>query len=120
METKIIYQPTPCVKFHDEWFDARNVIDGLYQFLGESPEGSSIWDALRDYEIELDSKLLKMLVNDGIIHHEIGERASKRYWIADGKTDTIKDMINELRNFVAVYHNNIKTNQLKQLEKGSI
>lgn len=108
METKIIYQPTPCVKFHDEWFDARNVIDGLYQFLGESPEGSSIWDALRDYEIELDSKLLKMLVDDGIIHHEIGERASKRYWIADGKTDTIKDMLIELRNFIAVYKNNIK------------
>lgn len=103
METKIIYEPVPCVKYHNEWFDARNVIDGLYQFLYESPENSSIWDALRDYEIELDSKLLKMLVEDGIIKHEIGERASKRYWIAEGKTNTIKDMIKELRDFIAVY-----------------
>lgn len=108
METKIIYKPIPCVKFHDEWFDARDVINGLYQFLDESPESASVWDALRDYEIELDSKLLKMLVDDGIIHHEIGERASKRYWIAEGKTDTIKDMVIELRNFIAVYKNNIK------------
>ena len=45
--------------------------------------------------------MLKMLVEDGIIYFEIGERMSKRYWIADGKTGFIHDMIEELRDFIS-------------------
>ena len=56
---------------------------------------------MRDYEIDLDHKMLKMLVEDGIINFEIGERMSKRYWIADGKTGSIHDMIEELRDFIS-------------------
>lgn len=44
-----------------------------------------------------------MLVEDRIIEYEIGERASKRYWIAEGKTGIIRNMVSELQNFVAVY-----------------
>ena len=103
METKIIYQPIPCVKYHNEWFDVRDIINGLYQILDESPESASIWDALRDYEITLDKKILEMFVEDGIIKYEIGERNSRRYWIAEGKTNVIKNMIVELRNFMENY-----------------
>ena len=101
MEKKIISKPIPSVKYHDEWFDARDVIRGLYQFLNDGPEGSDIWNSLRDYEIDIDHKMLKMLVEDGIINFEIGEKMSKRYWIADGKTGFIHDMIEELRDFIS-------------------
>ena len=94
METKerIIYKPVAEIEVEGMWCEAGHLAYGLDMFLSDSNESANVWNALRDYEIELDWDILQHLVKIGLIRHDIGERMSDRYWIKKGKTKEVENL----------------------------
>ena len=94
MDTKerIIYKPVAEIEVEGVWCEAGRLAYGLDMFLSESDENANVWNALRDYEIELDYDILNHLVNIGLIHTATGERMSKRFWIEKGKTKEVENL----------------------------
>lgn len=100
LNTRIEYRPIKQIEYNGEWYDAREVASGIDQMLSYSGEDYDSFDALRDYEIDLPAKLLRAFVADGLINHAIGERMSKRYWVAEGKSEILRNMMMEIYDYM--------------------
>ena len=108
METKerIVYKPVAEIEVEGMWCEAGHLAYGLDMFLSESNESANVWNALRDYEIELDYDILQHLVKIGLIHYSIGERMSNRYWIEKGKTEEVESLRDECYEAIEKANNN--------------
>ena len=100
LNTRIEYRPIKQIEYNGEWYDAHEVASGIDQMLSYSGEDYDSFDALRDYEIDLPRKLLQAFVADGLINHAIGERMSKRYWVAEGKSEILRNMMMEIYDYM--------------------
>ena len=103
LNTRIEYIPTKQVEYGGEWYNAHEVASGIDQMLSYSGEDYDSFDALRDYEIDLPTKLLQAFVTDGLINHAIGERMSKRYWVANGKSEILRNMMIEIYDYMCSF-----------------